>query len=108
MSSLKLNKSKIDRLRDSFYFDDNGRPDIYTFGTYRQGLTSAEIEIYLQVRAGRIGAKKLSKQFNKLFWCGTATGATCEICRKSISLIYRRDVERFADVMFEGRTTYFD
>jgi len=99
-------RSKISHLRNYFYFDEAGRPNINQFGIYRLGLTGEEVNIYLQVRAGRCGAKKLSRRFWKLFGWGTRP---LVICRgESIPLVYRHDVERFADAMFIGLKTYFD
>jgi len=108
-SSMSSRKSKIEVLRSNFYFDENGRPDIYRYGIFRSGLTLEEVDAYLLVRSGKtVGIKKLRKQFSDLFGCGTAPLVVCPRCKKNICLLYRHDVERFANVMFENTPTYFD
>lgn len=88
--------------------------DIYNFGKYVEGLTNNEIRHYLFLRYKEKNNKKLSgtkkmylfKRFCKIAGANTVTGKF--INGKLISLMYRHDVERFADVMFKNKLTYFD
>jgi hypothetical protein len=93
---------KLEELKQKFYFKDN-KPDIYYYGEYRLGLTSDEIKDYLRVRANNMNVSKISKTFNKIAGCNTGT-----MTSTGKSLMYRHDVERFADVIFERKLTYFD
>jgi len=84
--------------------------DINEFGKYRLGLTRNEIKEYLEQR--RIPCSKTCKnrQLYKEF-CKIAGSNTCAVIRegkKDISLMYRHDVERYADKLFFNKETYFD
>jgi len=88
--------------------------DINKFGKYKEGLTSEEIKAYLRERLNMMDQfntyKKcpvdVVKRFNKAAGCNTMS---CKmINRKMTPLMYRCDVERYADVIFLGKTTYFD
>lgn len=95
-------KSKIKQLRANFYFKD-GKPDLATYGVYRIGLTSSEIEDYLKVRGNTLNIIKLRKKFNDVAGCNTMG-----IAPTGESLMYRWDVERFAEKLFNNKPTYFD
>lgn len=82
--------------------------DINNFGEYITGLTSFEIERYLGRRANTLATKRLVKKFNQAAGCNTVGVHTCESCGEQISLMYRWDVKRFADVVLLGKETYFD
>ena len=81
--------------------------DIEQHGMYRMGLTCSEIESYLAQRA-KEAKKKMSHKRMYARFCriaGTNTGAIAE---DGAMLMYRLDVKRFAELMFEGKRTYFD
>lgn len=72
-------------------------------GEYRLGLTSDEIKFYLHLRAPRRNLGKLVRQFNQI--AGTNTTA---VTATGAPLMYRHDVQRFADKLLLRRGTYFD
>jgi len=77
--------------------------NINDFGDYRLGLTSKEIDIYLQKQTGKKRIKRIRKRFDK------AAGInTMAVGPQGQTLMYREDVKRFADLILEGRPTYFD
>ena len=85
--------------------------DINEFGKYRLGLTSKEIKEYLALRwkeqfNGVRIKKSLYNQFYKIV--GVNTCAVIREGKKDISLMYRHDVERYADKLFLNKSTYFD
>lgn len=96
--------SKLQRVRNRFYYyEQSSTPDIKDYGTYRMGLTADEIKDYLRVRADKLAVAKLYKKFCNIAGCNTGSMApTGEF------LMYRHDVERFADKLFLGKETYFD
>ena len=74
--------------------------DITKFGKYKDGLTSAEINKYLRMRTKK---KNIRTQFNDAAGCNT-----CAIGPDGQRLMYRWDVQRFADVVLLNKPTYFD
>ena len=84
--------------------------DLRIYGTYNMGLTAREIKKYLVDRAKDKGInhRGIVKKFNEVAGCNTMAVEFCEMCRKSVTLTYRWDVIRFADVLFEGKATYWD
>ena len=88
--------------------------NITKFGKYKAGLTSKEIKIYLRERLNELNQfnvyKKcpvdVIKRFNEV--AGVNTMASKVINGKHTSLMYRHDVERFANYMFCKVPTYFD
>ena len=85
------------------------RDDIKYFGKYRLGLTTQEIKGYLKNRANEKGIKftGIWKKFCKIAGVNTMAIEITDCCKKEFSLMYRHDVERFADVLFEGKPTYW-
>jgi hypothetical protein len=88
--------------------------DIKKFGKYKEGLTAEEIKVYLRERLNEMDQfntyKKcpvdVVKRFNKAAGCNTMA---CKVINdKMTTLMYRCDVERFADLIFCGKSTYFD
>jgi len=78
--------------------------DIYNFGIYTDGLTHKEIKQYLKLRSGKKRLGNLYTKFTKI-----AGVNTCVMNDIGEILMYRHDVERFADVLFGvTKTTYFD
>ena len=78
--------------------------DIENFGAYRMGLTSEEINHYIQIRSNKKNVSDLVKRFNKIAGCNTVA-----VSPDGKSLMYRHDVLRFSDILFGvTRTTYFD
>ena len=92
--------------------------DIENYGIYKIGMTGEEIKEYLKDRynskEGNLGIRKRKylivfyKKFNKIAGTNTCATIICPCCKKQIILMYRHDVERFANVLFEGIKTYFD
>ena len=87
--------------------------DINEFGVFKKGITVPEIYNYLKARAKntkyeKYSKKRLLKEFSRIAGCNTCSLVVCPVCNKVIGLMYYHDVERFADVMFEGKSTYWD
>ena len=82
--------------------------DLEYYGDYRVGLTTKEIKEYLKQRTGVARLGRLYIQFCKVAGINTTGVVFTQCCGKSVSLIYRYDVERFIDLMLEGTPTYFD
>lgn len=79
--------------------------DIYDFGVFRIGLSPLEITNYLEERSGLRGnkLKRLEKEFHK------AAGVnTMGLGPGGVLLMYRHDVQRFADCILLGTPTYWD
>lgn len=85
--------------------------DLTFYGKYRMGLTEEEIKEYLKKRAG---VKRLGNLYNKFCRVADANTMSGEFeydrngKRQLVSLMYRHDVQRFADLMFDRTPTYFD
>ena len=84
--------------------------DIDEFGDYRVGLTNKEVDEYLLSRYnyknGRQHKKcpaKIKTLFAKIAGINTMT-----VSPQGETLMYRYDVLRFADVLFDCKKTYFD
>ena len=77
--------------------------DLRYYGDYRIGLTGKEIKEYLKNRANTTKLGNLYRRFVKI-----AGVNTMGIAPNGESLMYRHDVERFADVLFLNKPTYFD
>ena len=72
-------------------------------GDYKIGLTDEEIKEYLKYRnKGKIN-KTIMKKFNKI-----AGVNTVGVGPEGQHLMYRHDVKRFADSLFNGTPTYWD
>lgn len=84
--------------------------DINHFGDYRMGLTDKEIMLYLCNRAAIKRNKYYNMSLNKIYkiFCEIAGCNTGAVGPNGECLMYRHDVERFADQMFDGTPTYFD
>ena len=82
--------------------------DLQYYGQYRIGLTGKEIKEYLKKRTGRTLLGDLYIRFCKISGVNTVEMGHCEYCGEVFSLMFRNDVERFADVLFLGIPTYFD
>ncbi|HUS50123.1 MAG TPA: hypothetical protein VMZ91_08150 [Candidatus Paceibacterota bacterium] len=90
--------------------------NINHYGEYRLGLTNNEIRGYLTDRYNELLSwrgkpiKKINKATWDGFWkiAGVNTMAVVQKGNKKITLMYRHDVKRFSDVLFEGKKTYFD
>lgn len=77
--------------------------NLETFGKYDAGLTTAEIQLYLKLRTGVKDIKQLYNRFCKI--AGANTGM---ISPAGEFLMYRHDVQRYADKLLFGKETYFD
>jgi len=88
--------------------------DLEHFGIYQLGLEASEIDKYLRVKAKKsskykkYSTKQLRKVFNKISGVNAMVVVTCPKCSKEIVLMYRDDVRRFADYMFQGIKTYWN
>jgi hypothetical protein len=83
--------------------------DIQHFGEYARGLTENEVKEYLKTRAGATKLGDLYKRFCKIAGPGNTMGlVTCEFCKKEFGVMYRYDVERFANTLFDGTPTFWD
>lgn len=111
-------KQKLEQLRQKFKYNSKGKVDINSYGEFKHGVTDSEVEDYLRVRSGKMAIKTIEKKFNDIAGRNTAMLVTVEgsiftvgdsekttVC---VILNYRHDIERFADVLFEGKPTYFD
>jgi hypothetical protein len=80
------------------------------YGVYRIGLTSKEIEIYLKTRAllpkYRSKFKHKTNLLNKFHKMAGVN--TVGMSPSNEMLMYRHDVKRFADALFDNKKTYFD
>ena len=82
--------------------------DINKFGAYKEGLSFEEIQEYLKRRAGVKQIGDLFKRFGKLSNGGKGIGVVLkEESGNHIYLMSRKDVKRFADIMF-GKDNMFD
>ena len=83
---------------------------VHDYGIFKGGLDPAEVEEVLVLLSKKLkifeklGKKRLSNKFNDLAGCNTAM----YIEKYKASLMYRWDVQRFANVLFLGTKTYFD
>ena len=92
-------------------YTDNNQIDIEQFGIYLSGLTNEKIDQYIKERSGHTNKrilKLLRGRFNKIAGINTMGVIETPCCKKSIVLMYRHDVKRFADQLFEGKRTYWD
>ena len=102
-----MKKSKLQQLKDTFYYVD-GKPNLYRYGKFMAGLTGEEITNYVRVRANKWNVDKLVKSFAGIAGCNTGGIYICQKCGKEDFLMYRHDVQRFADKLLEDRNTYWD
>ena len=88
--------------------------DIYKFGKFKLGLTAEEIRVYLRERLNELNQFNVYKKcpadvirrFNKVAGINTMS---CKMIKgKLVPLMYRHDVERFANCIFCKTPTYFD
>ena len=86
----------------------NKEINILWYGQYRHGLTRDEVDEYLKERNRKKKIKKYRLKFNKLFGIQTCGVFVCPDCGKEKTLLYRHDVERIADLVFDGKKTYWD
>lgn len=96
----------LKNLRKHFRYYSDGTPDIFSYGDFKAGVTSAEIDEYLRVFLNKTKVGNDRKKFNKVAGCNTCPVVIVE--GNSIGLMYRHDVERFARKMILGTATYWD
>jgi hypothetical protein len=89
--------------------------NVEDFGIYKLGMTQEEIKDYLVSRynekRGAEQKKCLKSTYNKFIeiaGVNTRTCVICSCCKKLVSLMYRHDIERYANQLFNGTPTYFD
>ena len=95
--------SMLNKLKFQFYYTPEGELDLNSYGTYRQGLTGDEIKDYLRVRANTLKIERLYKKFSDISGCNTGCATP-----DGKFLMYRWDVLRFANKLFNGKETWFD
>lgn len=96
--------NKLEKIKFRFRFIEEGEPDLKSYGVYRLGLLSEEINEYLMARTNSLNVKRLRKRFDEI-----AGRNTCACTPDGRMLMYRWDVQRFADVLFKKtKETYFD
>ena len=83
-------------------YEKYGR-DLQDLGHYKAGLTNEEIEDYIKERNKGKMTKTIMKKFQKIAGINTVG-----VGPEGQSLMYRWDVKRFADQMFDGKPTYWD
>ena len=101
---MKIKKKKVKYIESPI-------KDLTYYGDYLHGLDDEEITKYLLSRSIWSGNKKFQKMrvkallkiFNKI-----AGVNTCALTKDGKVLMYRHDVQRFADLMFDGTATYWD
>ena len=87
--------------------------NINDFGVFKMGMTEPEIYDYLKARAkntkyAKYSKKRMLDKFWRVAGRNTCSFYACPFCGKATMLMYYHDVERFANVMFEGKSTYWD
>ena len=100
-----MRKSKLQLIKDKFYYKD-GVLQLDHYGIFNAGLIESEIDDYLRMRANSLNIAQVKKRFNN-----ELRGSTCQcviLDGKEYILVYRHDVQRFADAIFNGKKTYFD
>jgi len=106
---MKLKKrTKLQLIKDRFYYDEEGNIKLRSYGVFNSGLTHEEIKNYLRARANKISIERVYKKFIEIAGINTCPVVSCPNCNKEMSLMYRHDVQRFADVLFLGISTYWD
>lgn len=95
--------NKLDKIQARFHYRDDDSINLESYGVYRIGLLSDEIDDYLRARGNTLNIKKLRKQFDEIAGCNTMG-----ISPDGKGLMYRWDVERFADKLFFNKQTYWD
>ena len=97
---------QLKNLRRLFKFNADGTPDVYSYGVFKAGFASTEIDEYLQVRLNTLNIKLVRKAVNEEF-----SGSTCPVAcfnGQFVFLSYRHDVQRFSDYIILKKKTYFD
>ena len=104
-----VNLTKMNKIKFKFHKDDKGKIQLNDYGEFRMGLTDEEIKDYIRVRANKYRIETLYKKFIEISCCNTMTSCYCDNCRRCLILMYRWDVERFADILFGlSSSTYLD
>ena len=98
---MKINL-KLEKLKCKFFFM-NKQIQLDHYGDYRQGLTGDEIKDYLRVRANTLNVERIYKKFSDIAGCNTGCATP-----DGKFLMYRWDVERFANKLFNNEETHWD
>lgn len=96
----------LKNLRKHFRYYSDGTPDIDSYGSFKVGVTTHEINDYLMVFLNKVNVTNDRKKFNKVAGCNTCPMVVVD--GKELCLMYRHDVERFARQMILGTKTYWD
>jgi len=105
--SKTTNQQILEHLKKQFEYDHKGVPDIYSYGIFKDGLTSDEVQNYLRVRVNSYNIPQ--DILNR--YSDSNRGDTCqavEVDGKTVTLFYRHDVLRHADKAIDNKPTYFD
>lgn len=94
--------NKLEKIKFQFYIRKDNTIDIALFGQFRMGLTQLEVKEYLRARANKLTIEKLYKRFHEIAGCNTMSSYHCPGCDYSSSLMYRHDVENYANELFLG------
>ena len=76
--------------------------DLENYGQFRIGLTDNEIKEYLKNRANTTCLGNLYKKFCNIAGVNAMGVEHCPCCNRMYVLMYRWDVERFANQLFGG------
>lgn len=82
--------------------------NLETYGKYRLGLTNSEIMTYLWEIAKKLGLGQYTKKDLFARFCKVAGPGNTGAMADGKFLMYRHDVERFAEKMFLGIPTFWD
>lgn len=97
------------RLCNLFKYNADGTPDIYSYGEFKNGVTSDEVKNFLRVYLGQLDDRRFKaamKKYDDKF--GAQTCAVAHVNGQDVTLYYRHDVTRIADAAFRNIPTYFD
>lgn len=95
-------EEQLKRLRRGFKYNEDGTPDLYSYGEFKGGITTDEIDDYLRVRINCITLPtKIKAKYNKEFGCQTA--ACVRVNGQEVTLFYRYDVVACANTVLLGK-----
>jgi sarcosine oxidase delta subunit len=99
-------KKQLEFLKSQCRYSVKGKPDIYTFGAFKDGLTAQEVNDYLRIRTNSMNISKVFKKYIHVSGCNTCISIM--VNSYPIVLHYRYDVERHADLAINGTETHWD
>lgn len=96
----------MEAVRNKFKYEADGSPDVYSFGVFKDGLTTEEVKDYLRVKKGTWNVESLYKKYFQE--SRGDTSMFVQVNGAFVNLIYRWDVERHTQAILTGTKTYFD